>query len=138
MFEDGGVPGSRKGACLGQLDVAPWERDGNHLPGGHDHLPGGGGTWCSRRSGLPTLCRGQSQLFCRMRVLNVDRQVVECSGVQDCFCELAPVSFSSHAQDIIPQILFSHKDILAGKYSFKLKFQEKAVLQESRIHLKCG
>ena len=72
MFEDGGVSGSRKRARLGQLDLAPWERDGNQLPGGDDHLPGGGGTWCSRRSGLPTLCRGQSQLFCRMRVLNLN------------------------------------------------------------------
>ena len=88
--------------------------------------------------GLARAVQRSISTFCRMRVLNVDRQVVECSGVQDCFCELAPVSFSSHAQDITPQIIFSHKEILAGKYSFKLKIQEKAVLQESRIHLKCG
>merc|ERR1712037_182934 len=51
-------PGLANELASGNWTLPPWERDGNHLSGGHDHLPGGGGTWCSRRSGLPALCRG--------------------------------------------------------------------------------
>ena len=92
--ENGGVLWPGKGSCHWQLAIiAHWQRDG-------EQLPGRGGTSWARRSGLLGLCRGEflilQPLLCRVGFFLYFHQVEQCSGIQDCFCELAPVSFSSH------------------------------------------